>query len=173
LSGMKIERVNQVWSTDITYIPVRGGFLYLVAVLDWFSRFVLSWELSNSLETTFCMEALDRALSRGHPEIFNTDQGCQFTSEEFTGRLLDESIRISMDGRGRCFDNIFVERLWRTVKYEEVYLKEYRNGDEAFGSLEAYFEFYNRERIHQSLDYEVPEAVHFRAPGQKGVRCFA
>ncbi len=162
LAGMNIERPNQVWSTDITYIPMRRGFLYLVAVIDWFSRYVVSWELSNSLDTSFCLDALDRALSQGRPEIFNTDQGCQFTSEDFTGRLKESGVRISMDGRGRCFDNIFVERLWRTVKYEEIYLKDYENGQEAFLELERYFNFYNHERIHQSLDYEVPVSIHFR-----------
>ena len=125
LRGVEVKRVNQVWSTDITYLRLRQGFLYLVAILDWFSRYVLSWRLSNSLDTSFCLEALDEALSRGRPEIFNSDQGSQFTSREFTGRLEAAGISISMDGRGRAFDNIFIERLWRTVKYEEVYLKDY------------------------------------------------
>lgn len=173
LAGMKIERPNQVWSSDITYIPMRRGFLYLVAVLDWFSRYVVSWELSNSLDTTFCLDALDRALSGGCPEVFNTDQGCQFTSEDFTRRLDENGVRISMDGRGRCFDNIFIERLWRTVKYEEVYLREYASARDAFLSLRRYFDFYNRERLHQSLDYKVPQAVHFSQLRIEGGASFA
>jgi putative transposase len=162
LAGMKIERPDQVWATDITYIRMARGFLYLVAVMDWFSRYVLAWELSNSLEVGFCLDALNRALRQAKPEIFNTDQGSQFTSLEFTGRLESEGIAVSMDGRGRCFDNIFVERLWRTVKYEEVYLKDYASGLEAMESLEAYFEFYNRRRLHQSLDYRTPQEVYSR-----------
>ena len=122
--GVEINRVNQVWSTDITYVRLRQGFLYLAAILDWFSRYVLAWRLSNSLDTSFCLEALDEALSRGRPEVFNSDQGSQFTSREFTGRLVAAGVQVSMDGRGRAFDNIFIERLWRTVKYEEIYLKD-------------------------------------------------
>jgi putative transposase len=161
LRGVKIVRPNQVWSTDITYIPMRSGFLYLVAILDWYSRYVLSWTISNSLERSFCLEALDRALERSKPEIFNTDQGCQFTSVEFTGRLLAAGIKVSMDGRGRALDNVFVERLWRSVKYEEVYIKDYSSARIAIRSLGQYFRFYNEERLHQSLEYQTPETVHF------------
>jgi len=144
LRGVRIERVNQVWSTDITYIRMQQGFLYLVAVMDWFSRRVLSWELSNSLESSFCVSALERALTMGKPEIFNSDQGVQFTSQSFTSRLLREGIQISMDGRGRAFDNIFIERLWRSVKYEEVYIKGYSQVKDAMTGLGSYFEFYNQ-----------------------------
>ena len=161
LRGVRIERVNQVWSTDITYIRMQKGFLYLVAVIDWFSRRVLSWELSNSLESRFCVSALERALEMGKPEIFNSDQGVQFTSQSFTSRLLVEGIQISMDGRGRAFDNIFIERLWRSVKYEEVYLKGYSQVKDAITGLGGYFEFYNQERLHQSLNYRTPEEVYF------------
>lgn len=160
LRGVKVGRVNQVWSTDITYIRLPQGFIYLVAVMDWYSRYVLSWEVSISLEGSFCLSALEWALNKARPEIFNTDRGAQFTSQEFTGRLLEEGVRISMDGRGRALDNVFVERLWRSVKYEEVYLKEYRSAEEARCGLGAYFEFYNRERLHQALGYRTPEAVY-------------
>lgn len=161
LRGVRIERRNQVWSTDITYIRVSGGFLYLVAIIDWYSRFVLSWELSNTLDAGFCIDALKRALARyGTPEIFNTDQGSQFTSADFTGVLLEQDVRISMDGRGRALDNIFVERLWRTVKYEEVYLNDYVTGLDAHAGLGRYFPFYNNERHHQALDYLTPSAVY-------------
>jgi putative transposase len=160
LRGVKIERVNQVWSTDITYIRMAQGFVYLVAILDWFSRFVVSWSLSLTMEMDFCLEALDRALGRGRPEIFNSDQGSQFTSEKFTGRLEARKIAVSMDGRGRCFDNIFVERLWRSLKYEEVYLRDYQQVAEARAGIGAYFQFYNLERPHQSLDYRTPAAVY-------------
>lgn len=161
LTGLAIVRPNQVWSTDITYIRLAKGFLYLVAVLDWYSRYVISWRLSNSLETSFCLEALDEALSSGRPEIFNSDQGCQFTSEGFTQKLLARDIRISMDSRGRALDNIFVERLWRSVKYEDIYLKGYQTVEETHDGLRQYFEFYNAERYHQSLGYRTPAAVHF------------
>jgi putative transposase len=161
LRELEICRPDQVWATDITYIRLRGGFLYLVAIMDWFSRYVLSWEVSVSLDTSFCVSALDWALARGHPEIFNSDQGGQFTSEVFTDRLKDKGVQISMDGRGRVMDNIFVERLWRTVKYEEVYLKDYRSVEEAVSNLRSYFDFYNRERFHQALEYRTPEAVYF------------
>lgn len=159
LKGVEIERVNQVWSTDITYIRLASGWLYLVAVMDWYSRYVLSHRLSNSLETGFCLEALEDALLLGTPDIFNSDLGSQFTSGAFTGRLLADNISVSHDGRGRCFDNIFVERLWRSVKYEEVYLKDYRLAPEARIGLSGYFKFYNSERLHQSLDYKTPETV--------------
>ena len=160
LRGTTVERVNQVWSTDITYIRMAQGFLYLVAVMDWFSRFVLSWSLSLTMEMDFCLEALDRALRRGRPEIFNSDQGSQFTSEKFTGKLEARKIAVSMDGRGRCFDNIFVERLWRSLKYEEVYLKDYASVTEARAGIAGYFQFYNHERLHQSLDYRTPAAIY-------------
>ena len=160
LRGVPVERVDQVWSTDITYIRLRAGFVYLVAVLDWFSRYVLSWRLSNTLEVGFCLEALEAALEQGQPEIFNSDQGAQFTSVGFTGRLEAAGVRISMDGRGRALDNVFVERLWRTVKYEEVYLKEYASMGEAQLGLGTYFSFYNEERPHQALAYRPPARVY-------------
>jgi putative transposase len=159
LDGLAIRRPNQVWGTDITYIRLRHGFVFLVAIMDWFSRYVLAWEVSVTMDTSFCLSALDLALSQGKPEIFNSDQGSQFTSEDFTSRLQNVGIRISMDGRGRVFDNIFVERLWRTVKYEEVYLKDYESVTFAIASLGAYFSFYNRERLHQSLGYRTPLSV--------------
>jgi len=161
LRGLRIDQANQVWCADITYVPMRKGFLYLVAVMDWFSRYVLSWELSNTLESLFCLEALERALKVSCPGIFNTDQGSQFTAEAFTGRLLSAEIRISMDGRGRAMDNVFVERLWRTVKYEEVYLRDYPDGLEVRKGLGRYFRFYNTERRHQSLDKRTPGEVYF------------
>jgi putative transposase len=160
LRGLAIERVNQVWSTDITYIRLRGGFVYLAAVLDWHSRYVLSWALSNSLEVGFCLEVLEAALARGRPEIFNTDQGAQFTSPAFTGRLLAAGVLISMDGRGRALDNVFVERLWRSIKYEEVYLQDYAGMGDAQRGLGRYFPFYNEERPHQSLGYQTPRGVY-------------
>jgi putative transposase len=160
LRGVPITRANQVWATDITYIPMRRGFLYLVAILDWFSRYVLAWRLSNSLEVGFCVEALEEALEQGKPQIFNSDQGVQFTSETFTRRLTEAGIRISMDGRGRVFDNIFTERLWRSVKYEEVYLKSYDDGWTADESLGRYFAFYNTQRPHQALEYQTPQEVY-------------
>ena len=160
LRNLEIARPNQVWSTDITYIPLRQGFLYLVAVLDWFSRYVLAWRLSNTLTGTFCLEALEEALSAGRPEIFNTDQGAQFTAVAFTTRLEAAGVAISMDGRGRALDNVFVERLWRSVKYEEVYLKDYADGWEAEASLARYFRFYCDTRLHQALDYRTPAEVY-------------
>lgn len=160
LRGVVIDRIDQVWSTDITYIRLRNGFLYLTAILDWHSRYVLAWELSNTLDAGFCVSALERALRRGQPDIFNTDQGCQFTCKDFISPLELAGISISMDGRGRALDNIFSERLWRTVKYEEVYLKDYATGSEAFAGLKAYFQFYNCVRLHQSLDYRTPESIY-------------
>jgi len=161
LRRVKIVRSNQVWSTDITYVPMQRGFMYLVAVMDWYSRYVLSWRVSNTLETTFCLEALDEALERyATPEIFNTDQGSQFTSEAFTGRLEEARIAISMDGRRRALDNVFVERLWRSVKYENIYLKDYATADELIEGLGHYFTFYDQERIHQALDYRTPWEVY-------------
>lgn len=161
LRGLVIQRPNQVWSTDITYIRLRQGFVYLVAIMDWFSRYVLSWEVSNSLDSFFCLWALEKALQKHVPEIFNSDQGSQFTSEVFTSRLETTGIRISWDGRGRVWDNIFVERLWRSVKWEEVYLKDYGNVPEAIDGLGSYFRFYNTERPHQSLGYRTPHQVFF------------
>lgn len=161
LRNIEITRPDQVWSTDITYLPLREGYLYLTAVMDWYSRYVLAWRLSNHLEGTFCCEALDAALTISQPEIFNTDQGCQFTSDAFTSRLLARNIQISMDGRGRALDNVFVERLWRTVKYEEVYLREYVDAIDARTSLRRYLRFYNQARRHQSLDRRTPAEVYF------------
>jgi putative transposase len=165
LTGVKIDRADHVWATDITYVRLWQGFVYLVAIMDWYSRYVLSWEVSITLDSSFCVSALDRALIRAQPAIFNSDQGAQFTSLAFTERLLERRILISMDGRGRAFDNIFVERLWRSVKYEEVYLKDYRSVQEAINGLRSYFEFYNCARLHQSLNYQTPEAVYRQ--GQK------
>jgi len=166
LKDVEICRVNQVWSTDITYIRLTAGFVYLAAVIDWYSRYVLAWRLSNSLETGFCLEALEEALTITEPEIFNSDLGSQFTSGEFVGRLTASGILVSHDGRGRCFDNIFVERLWRSVKYEEVYLKDYRVVPEARIGLANYFRFYNGERLHQSLDYKTPETLFWQGNNQ-------
>jgi putative transposase len=168
LRNLQITRPDQVWSSDITYIPLRHGFLYLVAVMDWYSRYVLSWRLSNTLEGTFCIAALDEALASGRPEIFNTDQGAQFTASAFTGRLEAAGVAISMDGRGRALDNVFVERLWRSVKYEEVYLKEYADGWQAENSLTSYFRFYCRQRVHQSLDYRTPAEVYRECGSRNG-----
>lgn len=163
LRNVPIERVNQVWSMDITYIPLRRGWVYLAAVIDWFSRYVLAWVVSTTLEEAFCIEAVQRALQLGQPEIFNTDQGAQFTSPRFTKPLLAAGVRISMDGRGRALDNIFVERLWRTVKQEEVYLKDYATPAEATAGMDRYFPFYNDERPHQALAYKTPREVYFAA----------
>jgi putative transposase len=165
LKDVEIKRVDQVWSSDITYIRMHRGWVYLVAVMDWFSRYVLSWEISVTLESDFCVCALKKALSVGRPRIFNTDQGSQFTSIEFTKVLQDADVRISMDGKGRVFDNIFSERLWRTVKVEEVYLRDYQTVSEARYYLGRYFEFYNRERLHESLGYSSPAEVYFEAVG--------
>jgi len=159
LGGLEITRPNQVWAADITYIPMTKGFLYLVAIMDWYSRYVVSWRLSNTLDADFCVEALEEALSKGTPEVFNTDQGSQFTSEAFSGVLEQNGVKISMDGKGRYSDNIFIERLWRTVKYEEVYLKAYSGGREAKAGLDAYFFFYNNQRPHQALGYRTPAEV--------------
>ena len=160
LREVEVTRVNQVWSTDITYVRMAEGFVYLVAVMDWFSRFVLSWALSVTLEMDFCLEALRQALRRGRPEIFNSDQGSQFTSEKFTGALEARGIAVSMDGRGRCLDNIFIERLWRSLKYEEVYLRDYRLVAEAQAGIGGWFRFYNHERPHQSLGYRTPAGLY-------------
>ena len=160
LRNVAITRPDQVGSTEITYVPMYHGFLYLVAVMDWYSRYVLSWRLSNTIDAGFCLEALDEALGRGRPEIFNSDQGCQFTAVAFTSRLESCGIAISMDGRGRALDNVFIERLWRSVKYEEVYLKDYATAWEAEDSLTSYFHFYCQERVHQSLGYRTPAEVY-------------
>ena len=161
LANTEVVCPSQVWSSDITYIRLRHGFLYLVAVIDWYSRYVLSWRLSNSLEANFCVDALEEALEKGSPEIFNTDQGSQFTSDAFTGVLQSKGISISMDGKGRVFDNIFVERLWRSVKYEDIYIKGYETVADAQVGLGEYFPFYNDRRYHQSLGYKTPYEVHY------------
>lgn len=165
LRGLTINRPDQVWASDITYIRLSKGFVYLVAVIDWFSRYVISWCLSNSLEVDFCIEALLEALKNGRPEIFNTDQGSQFTSHNFLKPLKEANIKISLDGRGRAFDNIMIERLWRSVKYEEVYLKNYQSVNDAKEGLSSYFKFYNEQRPHQSLAYQTPWEKY----NQKGV----
>lgn len=160
LRDVKIKRVNQVWSTDITYIRMQHGFMYLTAVIDWYSRYVLAWKISNSLDGAFCREVLLEALERGHPEIFNTDQGSQYTSPDFVAILIDRGIKPSMDGRGRALDNVFVERLWRSVKYENVYLNDYQNGFELSSGLKTYFVHYNEKRPHMSLNYKYPYEVY-------------
>jgi putative transposase len=160
LRNAKITETNQVWSTDITYIPMYKGFAYLVAVIDWFSRYVLSWELSNTLDVHFCLNALDKALRKGKPGIFNTDQGSQFTSNIYVQRILSQNISLSMDSKGRAFDNIFIERLWRSLKYEDIYLKDYQNIPELNEGLKKYFNFYNNERSHQSLNYKTPIEIY-------------
>jgi putative transposase len=160
LRGVKIERPDQVWSADITYVPLPSGFMYLAAVIDWYSRYVIAWRLSNTLDGAFCLEMLGEALRSGRPEVFNTDQGVQFTAEAFTGRLLSAGVAVSMDGRGRALDNVFVERLWRTVKYEDIYIRGYEAVPELQRGLARYFAFYNQERLHQSLGYETPVVVY-------------
>ena len=166
LQGVEVNRVDQVWASDITYIPMAQGFLYLVAIMDWYSRQVLAWKLSNTMDADFCVAALEEALAKGQPEIFNTDQGAQFTSEAFTQTLQERGIRVSMDGKGRYLDNIFVERLWRSIKYEEVYLKAYQTVAEARAGINAYLKFYNRQRPHQALGYRAPAEVYQN--GQEG-----
>lgn len=166
LRGVAVKRPNQVWSTDVTYIRLSRGFAYLVAIIDWYSRKVLSWRISNSMDASFCVDCLEDSLSRyGRPEVFNSDQGSQFTSNAFTGVLKREGIAISMDGRGRALDNIFVERLWRNVKHEDVYLKGYANMAELMIGLAQYFSFYNEERPHQSLGYLTPDDVYASGRG--------
>jgi len=163
LRGMKIAHPNQVWCADITYVRLETGFCYLVAIMDWYSRLVLAWKLSNTLDVFFCLDALEEALDRNvAPEIFNSDQGSQFTSLAFTGFLKERSVKISMDGRGRVYDNIFIERLWRSVKYENIYIKDYQRMPDASSGLEWYFTFYNSERPHQSLNYQTPQEVYFQ-----------
>ena len=169
LKGVDVNRVDQVWAADITYIPMAQGFLYLVAIMDWHSRHVLAWKLSNTMDTDFCVTALEAALGKGRPEVFNTDQGAQFTSDAFTQTLQERGIRVSMDGKGRYLDNIFVERLWRSIKYEEVYLKAYQTVAEARVGINAYLEFYNRRRPHQSLGYRTPAQVYQKGQAEKRV----
>jgi len=172
LRGLTINRPNQVWAADITYLPMPKGFLYMVAIMDWHSRKVLSWKLSNTMDAEFCVEALKEALKiYGTPEIFNTDQGSQFTSLDFTGVLQDAGVRISMDGKGRCMDNVFVERLWRSLKYEDVYLKAYATGSEARAGIGAWIETYNTRRPHQGLAYQTPDEVYWPGPPASGLRC--
>jgi putative transposase len=161
LRGVSITENNQVWSSDITYLPLYQGFAYLVAVIDWYSRYILSWEISNSLDAYFCLEALGKSLKGGKPKIFNTDQGSQFTSNAFTNMIIGNDIKMSMDGRGRALDNIFIERFWRSLKYEDVYLKDYQSIADLRSGLTEYFYFYNNERFHQSLNYKTPAEVYF------------
>ena len=163
LRNVSIQRPDQVWSTDITYVPLAGGFMYLAAILDWFSRYVIAWRLSNTLDGSFCLDMLEEALSRGRPEVFNTDQGVQFTAAAWTSRLESAGVAVSMDGRGRCLDNVFVERLWRTVKYEDIYLWRYEGVPQLQQGLGRYFPYYNEERLHQSLDYRTPAEVYGEA----------
>jgi putative transposase len=160
LRDVTIDRVDQVWSTDITYIGLPSGFMYLAAVIDWYSRYVLCWRLSNTLDGSFCLDMLDEALTRGKPEVFNTDQGVQFTAQAWTNRLESAGVAVSMDGKGRCLDNVFVERLWRTVKHEDVYVRCYEAVPELTQGMRRYFPFYNEERPHQSLDYRTPAEVY-------------
>ena len=169
LRNVAIERVDQVWSTDITYIPLPTGFLYLAATIDWYSRWVVAWKLSNTLDGSFCQEMLEEALGHGKPEVFNTDQGVQFTARAWVERLTAAGVAVSMDGRGRCLDNIFVERLWRTVKYENVYLRGYESVSELEQGLRTYFSFYNEERPHQSLDYRTPAEVYRGVKAKNGL----
>jgi len=164
LKGLTVVRPDHVWCADITYVQLVKGFCYLVAIMDWFSRYVLSWRLSNTLDADFCVECAEDALSAGNPDIFNTDQGSQFTSKDFTKQLLDNQVRISMDGRGRVFDNIFIERLWRTVKYNNIYVQEYHTVSDARSGLQEYFDLYNTERLHQSLGYQTPWEVYSGIP---------
>lgn len=164
LRGLTIDRPDQVWCSDITYVPVRHGYLYLVAVMDWYSRHVLAWQLSNTLESTFCIEAVTAALARGRPQIFNTDQGSQFTSEAFTSLLSEHRVAISMDGRGRAMDNVFIERLWRSVKYEDIYLKDYTNGADVNEGLTQWFDLYTYRRPHQGLNSRTPFEVYHNIP---------
>jgi putative transposase len=170
LRGLSIERPNQVWSTDITYLPMRGGFLYLVAIMDWFSRFVLSWDLSNTMEVDFCRSTLEAALREGSCEIFNSDQGAQFTSSQFLQPLKDRAILISMDGRGRALDNVFIERLWRSVKYELIYPGDFDSAAELWSALSRYFDHNNFRRPHQALDYRTPADLYLRRPRKKTTR---
>lgn len=176
LRNVAVRRVDQVWSTDITYVPLARGFVYLTAVIDWYSRYVLSWRLSNTLEGSFCLEALEEALAESRPEVFNTDQGCQFTSQSFTGRLETAGVAISMTRkrvprRGRALDNVFVERLWRSVKYEDIYLRDYQSVRESQEGIASYFTFYNQRRKHQALGYRTPQEVYREANSSAAARC--
>jgi putative transposase len=168
LRGVTVERVDQVWSTDITYVPMASGFMYLAAVIDWYSRYVIAWRLSNTLDGSFCLEMLEEALRGARPEVFNTDQGVQFTAAAFTGRLESAGVAVSMDGRGRALDNVFVERLWRSVKYEDIYIQGYDPVPGLHRGLARYFAFYNDERPHQSLGYRTPAAVYRGTEVEKG-----
>ena len=168
LRNVSIERSDQVWSADITYVPLASGFMYLAATIDWYSRYVLAWRLSNTLDGSFCLEMLEEALAKGRPEVFNTDQGVQFTAEAWTGRLESAGVAVSMDGRGRCLDNVFVERLWRSVKYEDIYPHGYERVPELQGGLGRYFPFYNGERPHQALEYRTPGAVYQEGRSRTG-----
>lgn len=161
LRGVKVTESNQVWSSDITYLPIYKGFAYLAAVIDWFSKYIFSWELSNTLDVYFCLSALDKALRQGKPEIFNTDQGSQFTSKVFTEMITQNKIKMSMDSKGRALDNIYIERFWRSLKYEDIYLKDYQSISELRDGLKNYFDFYNNRRGHQALDYKTPAEVYF------------
>src|SRR5271168_5081509 len=167
LRGVTVARPDQVWSSDITYVPLATGFMYLAAIIDWYSRYVLAWRLSNTLDGSFCLDMLEEALSRGRPEVFNTDQGVQFTSAAWTGRLQSAGVAVSMDGKGRCLDNVFVERLWRSVKYEDIYVWRYEGVPQLRAGLGVYFPYYNEERLHQSLGYRTPAAV-YREEGGRG-----
>jgi putative transposase len=167
LRDVRIERPDQVWSTDITYVPLARGFMYLAAIIDWFSRYVIAWRLSNTLDGSFCLDMLDEALSRGRPDVFNTDQGVQFTAQAWTGRLESAGVAVSMDGKGRCLDNVFVERLWRSVKYEDIYLWRYEGVPELQRGLGRYFPYYNNHRPHQSLEYRTPVVVYREGRGQR------
>jgi putative transposase len=162
LRGVTIDRPNQVWSTDITYVPLLSGFMYLAATIDWYSRYVIAWRLSNTLDGAFCLDMLEEALGQGKPEVFNTDQGTQFTAVAWTGRLESAGVQVSMDGKGRCLDNVFVERLWRTVKYEDIYVRGYEGVPDLQQGLGRYLPFYNEARPHQALDYRTPAAVYRR-----------
>jgi putative transposase len=172
LRDVVVDRPDQVWCTDITYIRLMHGFVYLTAIMDWHSRYVLSWELSNTLDAGFCLIALERAMKLSHPDILNTDQGVQFTSSDFIEAAMTAGIKISMDGRGRAFDNIFIERLWRTLKYEEIYLKNYETVKEASAAISAYFHFYNTERLHQSLNYKTPAEIYFKRNDLQNIKIF-
>jgi len=167
LRNFTVMHINQVWGTDITYVPMREGYMYLTAIIDWYSRYVIDWEISNTLEKDFCIEILNRSLRKSKPAIFNTDQGSQYTSNEFTSILENNNILVSMNGKGRSLDNIYIERLWRSVKYEDIFKKSYESVQELYEGLEIYFKFYNNERIHQSLNYLTPKQIYFKSVDKK------